>query len=83
MISASQQNNLDELLRDAVNRELKAATEKIVEEETKKAIAEVERRLREQVGSIATRICTYSKFERIGVDLVISVKFPSENSHGY
>lgn len=59
---------------------LKERIEQITTAEAKKAADEVERRVREEMGSIACRLAQTTHFEWAGPRLHITVEFPSHES---
>jgi len=61
-------------LRGSMNERLRKAAEQIIIEETAKAAAEIERRLRGSVGAMVTEILNRSTFERFGSDLRITIQ---------
>lgn len=62
----------------AITSALKTSIESIVEEEAKKAAANVERRVREKTAQIAASVLERYSMERIGPDLRITVRLPKE-----
>lgn len=68
------ENQLIAGIAEVLGRQIK----EIADEEAKKAAAAVEERIRGKVGEIIARVSTYFTYERNGMDLVITVKFPKE-----
>lgn len=65
-----------DLITKAIHAAIENRTRKIADEEAEKAAANVERRVREDVGRIACVIFNEISFERFGRDLRITVQFP-------
>jgi hypothetical protein len=62
-------------LAEAVERVLREEIADIVNIEATKAATEVERRIRDKVGGVATRVCNLIHFERHAQELIIRVDF--------
>jgi len=60
------ENNLNSAIDKAINR--------AIEEETEKAKLEVERRIREEIGTIALGISDYYSFKDMGKEILITVR---------
>ena len=71
-----------DLLTEAIHTAIEARTREIAEEEAKKAAAEIERRVRSEVGRIACTIFSNLNFDRYGRDLRITVQFPGRKEPG-
>lgn len=64
------------LTTQAIQNEIERRTREIADDEAKKAAANVERRVREEVGRIACVIFNEFSFYRFGQNLQITVSFP-------
>jgi thiamine monophosphate synthase len=62
-------------LAEVVERALRDEIKTIVEIESNKAAAEVQRQVRDKVGSIATRVCNRVFIERHTNELIVRVDF--------
>lgn len=62
-------------ITSAIQKAIKAEVESIVEQEAKAAAVRVEKRVGEQVGSIAATCLEHFSFERMGNHLQIVVDF--------
>ena len=66
------ETSLEAVIAQSVDR----LVHKIVEEEAKKAGEEVEKRVRALTCQIAGNVSSWMEYERMGQNLVITIKFP-------
>ena len=57
---------------------MKAETERIVEEEAKAAALRVESRVKMLAAQLAVSLASQTSFERVGQNLLITVRFPEK-----
>jgi hypothetical protein len=66
--------------RDLLAEQLKIAIGQAIDEEIAAAIPGIEQRVRERMGSMATKIAQWTDFEQLKDRLVITVRFPERDS---
>ncbi len=63
-------------IEEAIKETMRQQTVKIVEEEAEAASKRVVERVRAMAGQIATRVVSECSFQRMGSELVMTVKIP-------
>lgn len=67
--------NIEPLIQKAIHDEIQRRVADAIDVEVKKASAEIERRVRSDVGAITANVCDHFSFEKMGSNLIITVKF--------
>ncbi len=72
--------NFENELRRHVGMAIEESLAKIVEEEAEKAVENVERRFRERIGQIATRVSASVHYQFFSTELRIVCQFPEKKN---